>query len=246
MKKFIAIVVLLGVAGGAWYFSSDQQSGSVGSNSNPGSGTAALGGNDDPFTGSTTTMNSDRVGGSAGTNSEIFDAAGDTRPAAEMYKNFNDALAAIKKGAGEYDDIILEQFTTPGDDCAWCAELYAAVKGLIADPTTPQDQRSYFAELLAVSGRVENLQTLVDAISSAPNSEVADVYAEALELAMGKDDVAKFLGAQMTSPNETLRKSSIAAVTNQGSRLAAELLYKNTAEKGTSMVTTSLVLVWGN
>jgi len=49
---------------------------------------------------------------------------------------------------------------------------------------------------------------------------------------MGKDDVVEFLREHLDASNESLREASVAAVTNQGSRLAAEALYKNTVERG--------------
>jgi hypothetical protein len=49
---------------------------------------------------------------------------------------------------------------------------------------------------------------------------------------MGKDDVVEFLSEHMGASNESLREASVAAITNQGSRLAAEALYKNTVDRG--------------
>lgn len=94
------------------------------------------------------------------------------------------------------------------------------------------DERSYYAELLAISGRAENVRTLVEAINTARNAEEANVYAEALELSAGGDDVVRLLGEQLGASNDTLREAAVAAITNQGSRLAVETLYKNTAERG--------------
>ena len=73
---------------------------------------------------------------------------------------------------------------------------------------------------------------MIDAVKGAPTNEAADLYGEALELAMGKDDVVTLLGEQMSATNDTLRESSVAALTNQGTRLAAELLVKDLKEKG--------------
>ena len=154
------------------------------------------------------------------------------KPATEAYSSAEEALAAVLKGAKDYDDSILEQFTLPDPNCSWCSEFYSSARDLATDQNTPQEQRAYLAEILAISGRVENVQTLVEAIKNAPSSEGADLYAEALELTLGKDDVVTFLGEQMSSQNDTLREASVAAVTNQGTKTAAELLVKDLKERG--------------
>ena len=154
----------------------------------------------------------------------------DDRTATEIYKNADDALAAVKKGAVSYDDLIIEQFTEPGEDCSWCNEFYKQVKDLLAQESTPQDQKSYYAELLAISGRTANIEALVEAIKSAKNPESADLFAEALELSQGKEAVVNYLGSQLDTSNDTLKDSLVAALTNQSSRSAAEMLYKQTVK----------------
>lgn len=156
----------------------------------------------------------------------------DDRTATEIYKSADEAIAAVKKGAVSYDDLIIEQFTEPGEDCSWCGEFYKQVKDLLIQDSTPQDQKSYYAELLAISGRTANIETLVDAIKNAKTPESADLYAEALELSQGKEAVVNYLGSQLDTPNETLKDSLVAALTNQSSRNAAELLYKQTTKAG--------------
>jgi hypothetical protein len=135
------------------------------------------------------------------------------------------------KGAKDFDDSILEQFTEPGPDCSWCPQFYSSIQELVTNPSTPQDQKSYMAEILAISGRPDNVQVLIESIKNAPSSTEADIYAEALELTLGKDDVTKVLGDQLSTTNDTLRESSVAAITNQGTRMAAELLQKHIQER---------------
>lgn len=154
------------------------------------------------------------------------------KSAIELYKTADEALAAIKQASLTYDDVILEQFTNIGEDCSWCDSFYASVKGMMTSGEVNPEQRNFFAEVLAVSGKVENLKSLVEAIKSAPNQETAESFAQALELTVGKDEVVKFLGENFNSDNETLKEASIAAVTNQGSRLAVDLLHKVTSEQG--------------
>jgi hypothetical protein len=103
---------------------------------------------------------------------------------------------------------------------------------MATNPNTPQDQKSYLAEILAISGRLENVETLTDAIKNAKSADEADVYASALELTVGKEDITRYLADQMSATNESLREASVAAVTNQGDRLAVEMLIKNTIERG--------------
>lgn len=157
----------------------------------------------------------------------------DIRPAADVYRSSEDALKAVRNGAVDYDDLVLEQFTDLGD-CSWCEEFYKEVHGMLASPETPTDHKSYYAELLAVSGKVENVKSLVEGIKNSPNQETTDIYMEALELTSGKDDVVSFLGNELETAgnNEPLKESLVAALTNQGSRLAADVLYKETVESG--------------
>jgi hypothetical protein len=154
------------------------------------------------------------------------------KPAADVYASSEEALAAVLKGAKDYDDSILEQFTLPDPNCSWCSEFYSSVRDLATNQNTPQEQRAYLAEILAISGRTDNIQSLIDAVKNAPSNDTADLYAEALELALGKDDVVLLLGEQMNAQNETLREASVAAITNQGTKTAAELLVKDLKEKG--------------
>lgn len=154
------------------------------------------------------------------------------KPATDAYASSEEALAAVLKGAKDYDDSILEQFTLPDPNCSWCSEFYSSVRDLAMNQNTPQEQRAYLAEILAISGRPDNVQALIDAVKNAPSNDTADLYAEALELTLGKDDVVQIIGEQMSAQNETLREASVAAVTNQGTRLAAEMLVKDLKEKG--------------
>ncbi len=177
--------------------------------------------------------------GTADTKAAKVDGESDTeeseaqeKSALESYKTADDAFKAIRAGAVDFDDRILEQFTELGEDCSWCDQVYTQVKEMMLTPETPAEQRSYYAELLAVSGRVSNVTALVDAIKAAPNQETADSLSEALELTVGKNDVTQYLGDQLSTSGDSLKESLVAALTNQGTRLAADILYKATVEKG--------------
>ncbi len=155
------------------------------------------------------------------------------KPAVEVYKTAEDALTAIKNGAKKYDDLILEQFTSIGD-CEWCDKFYGSVKDLLLNATATPDEKSYYAELLAISGRVDNIAFIVDSAKSAKSEAEADQFLEALELSVGKDDVVSYLGTQLDTSkiSQNLKESLVAAITNQGSRLSAETLYKHTVANG--------------
>ncbi|MGA1191689.1 MAG: hypothetical protein ACO3XO_05355, partial [Bdellovibrionota bacterium] len=102
----------------------------------------------------------------------------DTRPATEIYTNVQEALAALQKGVEDYDDIILEQFTLPGEDCTFCPELYREVTALMLKEGASEDEKAYYSELLAISGRPENIETLTNAIRDAANEDNAEIFAE--------------------------------------------------------------------
>lgn len=154
------------------------------------------------------------------------------KPAGEAYTSADDAMAAVLNGSKDYDDAILEQFTLPGPECSWCPQFYTSAREKVSDPSTPQEQRAYLAEILAISGKIENVQALAESIKGAQSNDEADLYAEALELALGDSEVVKYLGDQMVSPNDTLREASVAAITNQGSVQAVELLSKHVKDRG--------------
>jgi hypothetical protein len=152
----------------------------------------------------------------------------DIKPAAVAYSNAADALAAIKKGAVDYDDLILEQFTNPGEDCTFCTELYSQIKDLLADAAGKNEEKAFFAEILAISGRTENVKTLVEGFKQSAATDQKEIFASALELVSGKDDVVKYLGTELaTSDNADLKESVVAALTNQGSTLAFDTLYQH-------------------
>jgi hypothetical protein len=237
-KAFPAIFFVLVVGILAWYFTS----GPGGSNLNK-SGTSTTSSTNTTTSSSNTTetgRNSDPVsiGNSTTTNTgttSVVDSEGlddeEIKPATELYKSADEALAAIRAAAKNFDDIILEQFNNPGPNCSWCDSLYASVHELMFSTETTQDEKSYFAEILAVSGKVDNVRALVDAIRNSTKPEDGDVFAEALELASGKDDITSYLGSQLNGASDQLRESIVAALSNQNSRLAAETLYKHTIER---------------
>lgn len=156
----------------------------------------------------------------------------DERKASEVYSSAEEALTAIKKASLEYDDLILERFSNMGEGCSWCPDFYASIKNMLLAPETDPDQRSYYAEVLAVSGDKENIKTLIDATLNAPNSENAEIFAEALEISNLDEDGLLMLKEHLDSSNPTLQEATVAAFTYQGSRLAVETLYQKTLEKG--------------
>ena len=154
------------------------------------------------------------------------------KPATEIYSSAEEAMAALNKAAIDYDDLVLEQFAELDDSCSFCPELYAEVQKKIFAADTNEDEKSYFAEVLAISGRVENVEFLIGAIEKAPNPDMADVLTEALEITYGGDDVVDYLGEQLSTKDETLKESVVAALTNHGSRQAIDLLYAETVNSG--------------
>jgi hypothetical protein len=232
MKKVLSLLVVIGVIGAGWWFYNNNNASieNGASTTQPTFVDSSSGGAPAPETESASqgaprdTLINSMSNSGAGEMDEV-------KPAAEAYANAEDALAAAMKGAKDFDDSILEQFTEPGPDCSWCPAFYKSIQDFVMNPSSPQDQKSYMAEILAISGRAENVQTLVDAIKNAPNANEADLFAEALELTLGKDEVVKVLGEQLSTTNDTLREASVAAITNQGTRQAAEILAKHVQER---------------
>ncbi len=236
MKKLIPVLLFVIVTIAAVYFfvfrtPPQTENSEARNSSSPGSAEQNLNaGNDFDENGDTDDANDIDINQTSDEDLGIVDE--EIKSASEVYKNSKEALEAVRKGAADYDDTILEQFTLPGEDCTWCPEFYKSVRELLTSPDITQEQKGYFAEILATSGQVENLSNLVELIKNSKSPEEADMLAESLELALGNDKVVQFLGEQMGSSNETLKEASVAAVTNQGTRLAADLLYKETVKNG--------------
>jgi hypothetical protein len=150
------------------------------------------------------------------------------KPATELYDSAAKAIEVVEKGAKDYDDLILEQFVNLGEDCSWCAEFYDSVKQKMLAAEKDSDEQSYFAELLAISGRPENVESIVDILKKTNPEDVDfEVYADALEMTTGGDDVVKVLADNLDNSNPDIKESVVAAISNQGSALAIDTLYKH-------------------
>jgi hypothetical protein len=163
-------------------------------------------------------------------NSELNTVEDEIKPAAELYASADAALAAVKAASKEYDDLVIEQFVEPDQACSWCNEFYAKLAETMTSDATNNDERSYFAEILAVSGKVDNVNTLVKAAEGAKDSEQKDAYAEALEMTVGDDEVVRYFSDHLGTEDSGLKESMLAAVTNHGSRLAVDVLYQETVK----------------
>jgi hypothetical protein len=172
--------------------------------------------------------NEDLVGDSAtDEEKDVTQGEGFDRAATELYSSASEAMDAIKKGASNYDDVVLEQFVDLGKECSWCDEFYGSLRGLATSKDISEKERAYYSEILAISGRVENIKQLVESIEANPGSEEANVYSEALEIGIGGDDVVKYLESKLEVSNQELRESVVAAISNQGSAQAVETLFKH-------------------
>jgi hypothetical protein len=151
------------------------------------------------------------------------------RPATDLYSTASEALEAVQKGAKSYDDLILEQFVDLGANCSWCDEFYKSIRSMVSSTTSSPDERGYYAELLAISGRPENIEELIKNIESASSEENKDLYTQALEIAVGGDELVNFLNEKLQSTtSQSLRESLVASISNQSSVLTVETLYNFT------------------
>ncbi len=156
----------------------------------------------------------------------------EVKPATQVYKDAASALDAVKKAAATYDDVTLEQFTLPDANCTFCEELYGEIRTLISSKDTKPDEKSFYGELLAISGRKGNLEALVEGAKSTTDTTDRDLYLESLELTLGNDEIVNYLSENLTGADSRLEESLVAAMTNQGTKLAAEKLYEQTNKKG--------------
>ncbi|MCB0320788.1 MAG: hypothetical protein KDD60_07650 [Bdellovibrionales bacterium] len=239
MKQLLLIVVAIAIALGTWLYFGEapQESTPNGTPAQTGDNGAIASGSSDNgqnTTGGGLPSSSGDIneGGSSSTEDGDDEEEYDERPAAQIYSSAEQALEAVKKGALDYDDVILEQFVQPGEDCTWCDSFYKQVTDLMKNEAATEDEHAYYSELLAISGRIDNIKTLVESVQDSSNPDTADIYAESLELTIGGDDIVQYLAGFMDDKNEVLQEASVAAITNQGSRLAAETLYEQTVKSG--------------
>lgn len=233
MKKLFPVILLVAVAAVVWFISTSHDSAARRPGETPTAKEHAVAGdsNTAALQPRTATTSGQTAPAPQPEDDDSLDAA-DVKPATELYKSAAEAFEAVQKGSVDYDDLVLEQFAELGEDCGWCPEFYQQVKDAMLSPEASQDQKSYYAEVLAMSGRVDNVGSLVDAVQNAPNQETAEVFAEALEVTAGDDQTVRYLGEQLSTDNPLLKESIIAAITNHGSRLAVETLYRKTVEGG--------------
>jgi hypothetical protein len=234
MKKIGIILILVIVACGAWLISMSNSSSTRDSVASKGAEPSS----------ETTRASLDMSSGKVDSQGGIDFAENDeqwvdvneepVQPATEAYHTLEQALTAIKKGASEYDDLILEQFAEPGPDCAWCNDFYSEVTKLMIASKEDSDEKSYYAELLALSGRPDNVETLVSEMKGLkPDSPDFDLYADALEMTIGGEEVVKTLSKNISSAgSEELKESLLAAISNQGSPFAIDTLYRYTLDSG--------------
>lgn len=151
------------------------------------------------------------------------------RPADEIYRNASEALSAVKQGAKNFYDIILEQFVALSDQsCAWCPEFYGGIKQELNNPLLSENEKSYFAEILAISGRVGEVMHLLSLAKEGRSPEESALYLEALEISIGNEDLVKALNSELQQDQpDGIKESVVTAITNQGSSLAVESLYQH-------------------
>jgi hypothetical protein len=166
-------------------------------------------------------------------NANLVNKSGDDVfvPATQKYASAAEALDAARKAAVDYDDALMISFNNL-KNCSWCEEFYAGIEKMAGDPAISLDQRAYFAEVLAGSGDVNILKKLVGLYETATVTEDKEMFGEALEMAEGGDDIVQYLSGYLTNSDATLRESVVSAISNQGSRLAVETLYKDMISGG--------------
>ena len=228
MKKLLPVILVAVAAGGIWFVMQEQpdlvsDNTQVAKNNAP-TPTNNKQGSQEVFNGSSgSSLDSE---GTDSTKTEQDDDDAYEKDAIELYSSVDQAFAALEQGAISYDDVILDQFVEPDESCTWCDELYGRIKtALKSDTTLDEDKKSYFGEILAISGRKENIQELVRLVGES-KGEDAEIFAESLEFTIGNDDVVAYMESELKTENELLKESLVAGITNQSSLYAAEILYR--------------------
>jgi len=231
MKKLIIVLIVV-AAGAALWFLSNSSNKSQMATDGPSQQSAADNSQQQLPAKIDTNSNPTDLSKNNTEDSEEDDLEEDIRPAGQVYSSAQEAFEALKKGAKTYDDIALERFADIDQSCSWCPELFNTVRQELLTPGNSEDEKSYFAEVLAISGSPENISFLVDSFKNSADQDFKDVLAEALEVAVGNDQVVDYLGSQLDTTDESLKESLIAALTNHGSKKAIDILYLETIKQG--------------
>lgn len=183
-----------------------------------------IGGTSTDVTDNNAPTNSSNENQASPDNTDTIDAT-EGLSAAQVYQSSSEALEAIKKGALNYDDDILQRFVNL-KNCEWCGDFYTSVRQLLLDNSISLENKGYFAELLAVSGTTENVGFIIDTIKNTQDEQSREIFGEALEFTSGGDDIVPLLSANLRDSNKILQDSVASALTNQGSKSAADALYQ--------------------
>ena len=144
------------------------------------------------------------------------------------------ALNALRNGAIRGDPLTLQRFANLPRDTPWAEEFYRDVSAQLDDKKADPDDRQYAANVLAISGRAENIQALFDRVANAGSPEDISMLTSALAMANGGDEIVPLAVKELGSGNPNVQFSALTALTNQGSRAAAEALYAHALETGGS------------
>lgn len=156
---------------------------------------------------------------------DFFDE--DIRPATEIYKTADEAFQSILRGVDDYDDIVIEQFAELDDSCTWCKSLYKQVSDRMLE-TDDLNEKAYLAEILSITGKKDNIDTLLLAYNTSDNPDHQESYLEALEYTVGDEDLVQYLAEKVNTDDNNLKTSVLAAISNHGSPMAIETIYNET------------------
>lgn len=226
MNKIFPVLLLVVVGAGAWFFTGQTEEASPRASLKTEDATQNAGsllGNKPQGGPLNQSDSSDSLEFDEDEDEEFYD----DRPAREVYQSAEAALEAVKKGAVDYDDIVLEHFADV-EDCEWCPGFFNTITELMLAKETDEDAKAYYSEILAITGTQENVETLITAIKESADQDSADIYAESLEIAVGDDNLVQFLSGELEGSSELLQESVVAALTNHGTRLAVDVLYEHT------------------
>ncbi|MCS6962101.1 MAG: hypothetical protein NZT61_06335 [Deltaproteobacteria bacterium] len=148
------------------------------------------------------------------------------KQASERYQNPEEALKALKEASKNYDLEFIESFTLP-NNCAWCGDFYEKLKHEVLTANLSSEEKSFYAEILAVSGKPESLEFLVQAYLNSKSDSDKEAFLNAIELTVANDEIIDWLAENVNrqSNDPGLRDSILAALTNQDSVKAVEHLY---------------------
>jgi hypothetical protein len=148
--------------------------------------------------------------------------------AARIYSTAEQALPFVEEFLSTGLTETLAEFTGIQGDCSWCAELFQQLGDMIADTSTPEEERFRAAMLLSGTARVEAAEVLIEKAEQDPTFGVRTVLFESLARVPPTPEIIALYNQKLQDNDaEKIREALVAALGFGRSLEAAQALYRD-------------------